>query len=455
MATVDKPILLLDDEPNVVEFMSSRLQEAGYACVCETSPVRALERLERGAFALLITDLRMPEMNGLELVRRAKLADPDLAVVVVTAASDVPTAIEAIHAGADDYLLKPYNVSDLGTAADRAIHKRAASIQNRLNQDRLRRQVQDATEDLARVTAELRETKQYLVSLLDSTVDAIISTDDSNRVTFINQGALRMLGCLQHEILNAPASILYAGGEEEVEYIRRKLAQLDRMQDYETELNRKDGGKVPVNVSLSCLRETDGRVRSILAICKDITRQKQLERELKEMSMRDSLTGLYNQGCFFDRLEQEMERARRQRHPLALLLFDVDQFKSYNDSRGHLEGDRVLQAVGKLIAQSTREHVDIGFRYGGDEFTVILPEADADQACLIAERIRKGFLSQGFDRLSLSIGMAQFQDGNSVKSFVHRADAAMYEAKRSGGNRVCVCSDAIVGEHRAEEVFRA
>jgi diguanylate cyclase (GGDEF)-like protein/PAS domain S-box-containing protein len=305
------------------------------------------------------------------------------------------------------------------------------------------------------VTAELRETKQYLVSLLDSTVDAIISTDDANRVVFINQGALRMLGYLQHEILNAPASTLYAGGDEEVEYIRRKLAQLDRLQDHETELSRKDGGKVPVNVSLSCLRETHGRVRSVLAICKDITRQRQLERELKEMSMRDSLTGLYNQGCFFDRLEQEIERARRQRHPLGLLLFDVDQFKSYNDSRGHLEGDRVLRTVGRIITQSTREHVDVGFRYGGDEFTVILPEAGADQACPIAERIRKSFLNHGFDQLSLSIGMAEFDEGNSARTFVHRADAAMYEAKRAGGNRVCVCSENVSMEHREEEVFRA
>jgi diguanylate cyclase (GGDEF)-like protein len=173
------------------------------------------------------------------------------------------------------------------------------------------------------------------------------------------------------------------------------------------------------------------------------------------MSMRDSLTGLYNQGCFFDRLEQEIERARRQRHPLGLLLFDVDQFKSYNDSRGHLEGDRVLRTVGRIITQSTREHVDVGFRYGGDEFTVILPEAGADQACPIAERIRKSFLNHGFDQLSLSIGMAEFDEGNSARTFVHRADAAMYEAKRAGGNRVCVCSENVSMEHREEEVFRA
>ena len=96
------------------------------------------------------------------------------------------------------------------------------------------------------------------------------------------------------------------------------------------------------------------------------------------MSIKDSLTGLYNQRYFYDRLAGEIERARRQSHPLSLLLFDIDQFKTYNDCHGHLAGDNVLQAAGQIVMESTREHVDVGFRYGGDEFTVILPEADED-----------------------------------------------------------------------------
>jgi diguanylate cyclase (GGDEF)-like protein len=188
---------------------------------------------------------------------------------------------------------------------------------------------------------------------------------------------------------------------------------------------------------LSCLVGPEGQLTSILAICKDITRQKQLEHELKELSSRDSLTGLYNQRCFYDRLAEEINRHTRQNRPLSLLLFDIDRFKSYNDSRGHLAGDRALQAAARAIHDSTRQYVDIGFRYGGDEFTVILPETAGPQAVHIAERILHNFEKQELDRLTLSIGLCTFQPEFDLKSFIHVTDAMMYEAKRAGGNRVC------------------
>jgi diguanylate cyclase (GGDEF)-like protein len=176
----------------------------------------------------------------------------------------------------------------------------------------------------------------------------------------------------------------------------------------------------------------------VLAICKDITEQKRLESELKEMSIKDSLTNLYNQRYFYDRLEAEIERAKRQGHPLSLLLFDVDQFKTYNDCHGHLDGDKVLKAAGQVVVECTREHVDIGFRYGGDEFTVILPEASEEQALSIARRIRATFESRHFDNLTVSIGLMSYREGSSLRSFIRFTDAMMYDAKRSGGNRVYV-----------------
>jgi diguanylate cyclase (GGDEF)-like protein len=123
---------------------------------------------------------------------------------------------------------------------------------------------------------------------------------------------------------------------------------------------------------------------------------------------------------------------------LSLLLIDLDHFKSYNDSRGHLEGDKVLQEVGNVISECTREHVDFGFRYGGDEFTVILPEAQADTAHHIAERIRTMFEEKRFDLLTMSIGLTTYQEGYSVRKFIQFTDSLMYDAKRAGGNRVYV-----------------
>ncbi len=418
--------------------MRTHLDTLGFSCTVETSPLRALELVRHRTFGLLITDLRMPEMGGLEVVQRAKEIDPDMAIVVVTAMMDIANAIDAMHSGADDYVVKPFNLGEIGQAATRSLEKRVIAIQNREYQEKLENRVREATEDLERVTAELRDTKQYLVNLLHSTVDAIITTDGANRIEFINDGALRVLGYSERELLGLDIQHLYQGGKNEVAHLRLKLREERVIQDYETELVRKDHSHVAVNVSLSGLLTNDGKLSSILAICKDITRQKQLEKELKELSSKDSLTGLFNQRCFYDRIEDEMERAKRQGRPLSLVLFDIDKFKGYNDSRGHLAGDKALQAAAVAIMRSTRTHVDAGFRYGGDEFTVMLPESDERQAETIAERIRHTFEGQALDNLTLSLGLCTYRGELDVKTLIHTADAMMYESKRAGGNRVTV-----------------
>ncbi len=418
--------------------MRNHLADQGYACTAETSPVRSLELIRTQHFALLITDMRMPEVNGMELVREAKRQDPDIAIVVVTAIQEVASAIDAMRAGADDYVVKPFHLSEIGTAAARALAKREQILEGRHYREDLEHRVHQAAEDLERLNTELRSTKQYLEGLIQSTIDAIITTDTADSIEFINDGALHVLGYKKDELMGMSVAGIYAGGAEEIAYIRRKLQENNTLKDYETELKRKSGETVPVNASISPVFDADGGVRSILAVCKDITRQKQLERDLKELSVKDSLTGLYNQRSFYDRLAEEIERSQRQRHPLSMLLFDIDKFKQYNDGKGHLEGDRVLQTAGQVVMQSTREHVDLGFRYGGDEFTVLLPEADTSQARVIAERIRAGFRERGFDDLTLSVGLMTYQAGLSLKSFIHLTDAAMYEAKRAGGNQTCV-----------------
>ncbi len=433
---VDGPILLVDDEPSVLDVMRAHLDDIGYECLCETSPLRALELLRLQSCSLMITDLSMPEMNGIEVVRRAKEIDPDLAIVVVTGMVDINSAIEAMHSGADDYVVKPFNLGEVGLAASRALEKRQLVIQNQQYQENLELRVQEATEHLEHVNSELRETKQYLESLLHSTVDAIVTSNSTDHIEFINDGALHMLGFTPEELVGTDVAQLYVGGTDEVEYLRRKLREEEQLQNYETELKRKDGTTLPVIVSLSSVNKPDGALHSILAICKDVTLQKQLEKELKEMSIKDSLTGMYNMRHFYDRIPVEIERARRQQHALSLLLFDVDQFKRYNDTKGHLEGDRVLQAVGQAVLECTREHVDLGFRYGGDEFTVLLPETDGLTATRVAERIRASLARRTENQLTLSIGVAEYQQGLSVKAFIQIADSMMYESKRSGGDKV-------------------
>jgi diguanylate cyclase (GGDEF)-like protein/putative nucleotidyltransferase with HDIG domain len=160
----------------------------------------------------------------------------------------------------------------------------------------------------------------------------------------------------------------------------------------------------------------------------------------------DELTGLYNHRHFHERLEQEIARSSRFGNIFSLIIMDIDLFKSYNDIYGHLAGDQVLRRVGHYLASSIRS-IDIAFRYGGDEFAVILPEARLDDAFKVAERIRKTIESKSSLHpmpATVSLGVANWpNDGVIKEEIIGRADAALYRAKQMGCNRTCLSSEVI------------
>ncbi len=161
--------------------------------------------------------------------------------------------------------------------------------------------------------------------------------------------------------------------------------------------------------------------------------------QLHEMATRDGLTGLLNHRALLERLGEEFGRARRHNLPLALLLLDIDHFKSYNDAHGHPAGDAALEQVAQTLRHVTRE-TDTLARYGGEEFFVVLPQTDMDGALVMAERIRQGIESSGEPGhpITVSIGVCVRQaqmDGPSA--LISGADKALYRAKAAGRNQVC------------------
>ena len=165
--------------------------------------------------------------------------------------------------------------------------------------------------------------------------------------------------------------------------------------------------------------------------------------KLKRLSITDGLTKLYNSRYFYNQLKAEIDRTSRYERPLSLLLLDIDQFKEYNDNFGHLEGDKVLVRLGQVIKSCLRK-MDSAYRYGGEEFTVILPETEGDEAATVAERIRSSVSLEKFfpkDQgehytITISIGVTEYIRDEEVAIFVQRADKAMYLSKQSGRNRV-------------------
>jgi two-component system, cell cycle response regulator len=174
---------------------------------------------------------------------------------------------------------------------------------------------------------------------------------------------------------------------------------------------------------------------------RDLTRERdRVLMELKTLAITDSLTGLYNRRHFYHELEIEISRVIRHDHRLSLLLIDIDDFKKYNDRHGHIDGDKVLRKTADLIASCMRK-MDSAYRYGGEEFTVILPETGCSSAIKLAQRIRRiiatYFLAVPDRRkITVSIGVTEFDSEDSLAEFIHRADKAMYEAKASGRNQI-------------------
>lgn len=214
--------------------------------------------------------------------------------------------------------------------------------------------------------------------------------------------------------------------EEVGEALNNMLSVLDK----EKQSNRKQMQKIEYlnKELLSSLENLDAR-----------------NREIQELVITDKLTGLYNRQYLSTILEDEVNRSQRGKNPLTVMMLDVDDFKNINDLYGHTYGDRILSCLGRVLRDSVRKS-DRPFRYGGEEFLVVLPDTDSSVAWIVAERIRKAFEREHFSvkpkdgiqktfSLTLSIGVAGYVQGVSVSALIKRADEAMYQAKSEGKNR--------------------
>lgn len=161
-----------------------------------------------------------------------------------------------------------------------------------------------------------------------------------------------------------------------------------------------------------------------------------LYRELKYLMMTDPLTGIYNYRYFAQTLDYEIIRSQRYKRNLSFLMIDIDRFKFYNDTRGHLEADKLLKAIAKIIKQNVRE-IDVVCRYAGDEFAVILPETDLSQARIIAEKIRTKIAELSAQNpISVSIGVAQSNEDTDRYDLIRKADSHLYTAKHQEKNQI-------------------
>ena len=300
--------------------------------------------------------------------------------------------------------------------------------------------------------------RKRLERCIEQTTEIILMTDTDGRIEWANPAFSRVSGHSPGEYLGHKPGNLLQGADTDpdtVAFMRQKLAAVEAFNaeilDYTCEGRpywlrlsvEPDYDENGEHIGFSSIQsDVTEEKNTLMQLEREVERRKSLEAKYRHLATHDSLSGLPNRRHFLERAETELRRCLRYARPASLLMIDFDQFKAINDELGHEAGDRVIEAFGLLCEQTVREH-DLAARMGGEEFAILLPETPVEGARTIAERLRGAFerlpinTSAGTIHVSASIGLAQVNPcEESLNSVLQRADAAMYEAKQAGRNRV-------------------
>jgi diguanylate cyclase (GGDEF)-like protein/PAS domain S-box-containing protein len=275
-----------------------------------------------------------------------------------------------------------------------------------------------------------------LKSMFDDALDGMMVLDESGRCLAANHAQSRLLGYSHETLLE-----MYAW---EWDVLHSKQATLDMLHRtahgvrFLSQHRRNDGRVIDVEISSNIIQFH--REKLFFLVCRDVTLKKQREDKIHQQSITDALTGLANRAEFNRILHAEIRRAARYHNTFSVLMFDLDHFKKINDEFGHDKGDKVLKAISTLLLAHLRES-DTLSRWGGEEFMVLLPETNRHEATLLAEKLRLAVEEYDFSvnrAVTISIGVSEFQKGESGKSLFKRVDEALYSAKGAGRNQVAV-----------------
>ncbi len=235
-----------------------------------------------------------------------------------------------------------------------------------------------------------------------------------------------MLGLKAHGMGNRYAYEIYQDGIAEAKKIMRLLTENDKIKNHETLVKGKNGRLIHASLAASLLKDRQGNLIGTLGVFKDISARVHLEKKLEDLCRTDNLTGLFNRRHFDQSLRQEWARAKRQNYPLSLVLMDLNDFKIVNDSKGHKAGDRILKSFSALLRDSLRREADLVFRFGGDEFTAVLPGLKPQEA----DRVMKKILHRARKfQIDFSYGISGTPPTQTIARLIQTADSAMYQMK--------------------------
>ncbi|MBN2429109.1 MAG: diguanylate cyclase [Deltaproteobacteria bacterium] len=448
-------ILVVDDEPFFRHLYADALSENNCNVEKAASGEEALKRIMQGGIDVVLTDLIMPGISGLDLLRAVRKIINPPEVILVTAHATIETAIEALKNGARDYLIKPFNPEELRHLVHTCLEQRQLLNENihLKNQIRLYQKGQSL--------AFLLEVEKLLPQAVD-----FLSQEAAggNGFAFLLENDIPNKFFCSEGISEEQASVMTASMLAKF----RNLIGTSFLQIQDIDID----SQWPPGIHSLCLipllfeKEFKGGIvifNSTKAGAEFHLPYEQLLflaqqtslgfsnscrfQGTQELVYTDDLTGLYNYRYLHVILQQEIQRTERYGLSFALVFIDLDHFKEVNDTYGHLVGSNTLKEVAEIIRLSVRS-ADMVFRYGGDEFTALLVETDKEGAATVTERIRRNIANHtfqkdaiAFDKLTATLGYATFpENAKEKKELMDLADKAMYHGKKQR-NVVCSVAD--------------
>lgn len=285
-----------------------------------------------------------------------------------------------------------------------------------------------------------QENELRLLATAFETGQATLITDADMRIEKVNRAFTEITGYAAEEVIGKTPR-LFKSGRHDLPFYAEMWDRLLTKGHWQGEVwNRNKYGTVyPLWQSITAVYDERGDIRNFVAVSHNIAERKRIERELEKQATLDHLTGVANRRAFDVAIRQQIKQAAQHQSLFSLLIFDIDHFKAINDTHGHDAGDAILKQLADLIRQCLRQ-TDLLSRWGGEEFTILLPDTPLDGALQFAERVRQRVAQARFDTLqiTISIGLTQYRDGDDSERMIMRADDALYQAKRTGRNRVMV-----------------
>ena len=414
-------ILYVEDEDDVRDGYSRSLKRVCKELFTAKDGSEGLELYKKYSPDLVVSDINMPNMNGLEMVKAIKDINPDANIILTTAHSESAYLLEAIELQVEGYLLKPVQKKTL------------IDIVKKLSKNVI-------------LEKENIEQKEILQHIIDSKNSLSIITD-SQKTSFASKSFLTLFKVSTIEELNEKfTSVLdIVQNNESIinkQNILESLSIGNTLYDFiqnidEAEriiiLKDENDKRKSFLVNISKISET-----KFLINLTDVTKMQQEKEATTIKAYTDGLTGIANRNKFEEVFDYEFNKTLRYKEPLSIAMMDIDNFKLVNDNYGHLIGDEVLIAITQTIQRKVRAS-DFFARWGGEEFVILFNNTDLNNATSSAEKFRKiveNIEHKTVGKVTISIGLTEYKDGDTTESMFSRTDKALYEAKNSGRNCV-------------------